>query len=157
MWRIERARALARSAGLPGYSCVQQLHTFLWPRPDRARHDVITGELIDYARSESEFTLLGYKPLLSGGYTRNDRRPFERDYEHPSNAARLEVLQQVAAELGATANQVVLAWMMQSEPAIIPVSAAGNVSQLDEQLGAVDLDLDDTILRRLDAAGTAPS
>ena len=118
---------------------------------------MITGELIDYAKSESGFTLLGYKPLLNGGYTRSDRRPFQLGYEHPSNAARLEVLEQVAAELGATTNQVVLAWMMQSQPAIIPVSAAGNLSQLDEQLGAVKLHLDDVILRRLDAAGTAPS
>ena len=154
VWRIERARNLARAAGVPGYSCVQQLHTYLWPRPDNAGHDVITPELIDYAKSEPEFTLLGYRPLLRGAYTRNDRRPFERGYGHPSNAARLDTLNLVAGELDATVNQVVLAWMMQSNPAVIPVSAAGNVAQLDEQLGAVDLHLDEATLHRLDAAGT---
>jgi aryl-alcohol dehydrogenase-like predicted oxidoreductase len=153
-WRIERARTLARAAGLPPYSCVQQLHTYLWPRPDRADGSVVTPELVDYARTEPDFAVLGYKPLLRGGYTRADRRPFELAYEHPSNVARLEVLNAVAKELSATANQVVLAWMMQGDPAIIPVTAAGTVEQLDEQFGALDLVLDAAILERLDAAGT---
>jgi aryl-alcohol dehydrogenase-like predicted oxidoreductase len=153
VWRIERARSLARAAGIPGFSCVQQLHTYLWPRPDRAQQSVVTGELLDYARSEPDFTVLGYKPLLHGGYTRHDRRPFELGYEHPSNEARLRVLQTVAEELGATPNQVVLAWIMQSDPAIIPVSAAGSLAQLDEQLAAADLELDDAVLDRLTTAG----
>ncbi len=154
VWRIERARALARAAGVPGYTCVQQLHTYLWPRFDQAQGSVVTGELIDYARAEPDFAVLGYKPLLRGGYTRADRRPFELAYEHPGNAARLATLREVAAELGVTANQVVLAWMLRSDPPIIPVSAAGTVGQLDEQLAAVDLRLDESVLRRLDAAGT---
>jgi aryl-alcohol dehydrogenase-like predicted oxidoreductase len=64
------------------------------------------------------------------------------------------VLYDVAKETGATANQVVLAWMLRSDPPIILVSAAGTVAQLEEQLAAVDLELDDSQLQRLDAAGT---
>jgi aryl-alcohol dehydrogenase-like predicted oxidoreductase len=154
VWRIERARALARAAGIPGYTCVQQLHTYLWPRPDRAQGSVITGELIDYARSEPDLTLLGYKPLLRGGYTRPDRRPFELGYEHPTNDERLAVLLEVASELDATPNQVVLAWMLQGDPPVIPVTAAGSLDQLDEALAAVDLHLDESLMERLDRAGT---
>lgn len=153
VWRIEQARAVARAAGLPAYTCVQQLHTYLWPRPDRAGFDVVTNELADYAKATG-LALLGYKPLLRGGYTRTDRRPFELAYEHPSNAARLATLRKVATELGATENQVVLAWMLHSDPPVIPVSAARTVEQLDEQLGALELRLDDAVMRRLDAAGT---
>ncbi|MGW5361998.1 hypothetical protein [Actinopolymorpha pittospori] len=43
---------------------------------------------------------------------------------------------------------------MQGDPAIIPVTAAGTVEQLEEQLGALDLVLDADTLERLDAAGT---
>jgi aryl-alcohol dehydrogenase-like predicted oxidoreductase len=153
VWRIEQARALAQAAGLPAYTCVQQLHTYLWPRPDCAGFDVVTNELVDYAKA-TEVTLLGYKPLLRGGYTRADRRPFQLAYEHPSNAARLNVLRKVAVELGVTENQVVLAWMLHSDPPVIPVSAAGTVEQLDEQLAALDLVLDDDTMRRLNTAGT---
>jgi aryl-alcohol dehydrogenase-like predicted oxidoreductase len=154
VWRIEQARALARSAGLPGYTCVQQGHTYLWPRPDRAGFDVTTPELLDYERAEPNFALLGYKPLQRGAYTRPERRPFEGGLEHPTNAARLATLHKVAAELGATPNQGVLAWMLHSDPPVIPVSAAGTVAQLDEQLAALDLQLDDATMRRLDNAGT---
>jgi aryl-alcohol dehydrogenase-like predicted oxidoreductase len=153
VWRIEQARALAQAAGLPTYTCVQQLHTYLWPRPDRAGFDVVTNELIDYAKATG-VTLLGYKPLLRGGYTRADRRPFELAYEHPTNAARLDTLRKVAAELGVTENQVVLAWMLHSDPPVIPVSAAGTIEQLDEQLAALDLVLDEAVMRRLNAAGS---
>jgi aryl-alcohol dehydrogenase-like predicted oxidoreductase len=48
----------------------------------------------------------------------------------------------------------VLAWMLHSDPPVIPVSAAGTVEQLDEQLAALDLVLDDDIMRRLNTAGT---
>lgn len=65
----------------------------------------------------------------------------------------LAVLGEVAAELGATPNQVVLAWLMGGEPPVIPVVGASSVAQLDEILGAVDLRLDDDVRARLDAAG----
>ena len=59
----------------------------------------------------------------------------------------------MAAELGATPNQVVLAWLMQGQPPIIPIVGASSVAQLDELLGAVDLRLDEDVRRRLDTAG----
>jgi aryl-alcohol dehydrogenase-like predicted oxidoreductase len=127
-------------------------NTTVW-RPDRAGFDVVTNELVDYAKATG-VALLGYKPLLRGGYTRADRRPFQLAYEHPSNAARLDTLRKVAAELGVTENQVVLAWMLHSDPPVIPVSAAGTVEQLDEQLAALDLVLDDEVMQRLNTAGT---
>ena len=51
-WRIERARGLARAAGRPGYSCVQQQHTYLLAQPEPGQLNLITEELLDYARSE---------------------------------------------------------------------------------------------------------
>jgi aryl-alcohol dehydrogenase-like predicted oxidoreductase len=54
----------------------------------------------------------------------------------------LVVLESVADELGATPNQVVLAWMVQSDSPVIPLVAASREEQLDENLGAADLRLD---------------
>jgi aryl-alcohol dehydrogenase-like predicted oxidoreductase len=42
---------------------------------------------------------------------------------------------------------------MQGEPPMIPVVGASTVAQLDELLGAADLQLDDHVRARLDAAG----
>jgi aryl-alcohol dehydrogenase-like predicted oxidoreductase len=74
-------------------------------------------------------------------------------YDHPTNQVRLAVLRELASELGATPNQVVLAWLMGGEPAIIPVVGASSVAQLEEILGAVDLRLDVDVRERLDDAG----
>jgi aryl-alcohol dehydrogenase-like predicted oxidoreductase len=48
---------------------------------------------------------------------------------------------------------VVLAWLMQGQPSMIPVVGASTIAQLDELLGAVDLRLDEGVRERLDAAG----
>jgi aryl-alcohol dehydrogenase-like predicted oxidoreductase len=59
----------------------------------------------------------------------------------------------VAAETEATLNQVVLAWMMGGELPVIPLVGASSVAQLEESLGAVDLELSVEQRARLDAAG----
>ena len=150
-WRIERARAIARAGGRPAYHCVQQEHSYLLPHPHPGQVNLITEELIDYAAPE-ELTLLAYSPLLKGLYARPGQAP-PAAYDHPTNQARMAVLREVAAELGGTPNQVVLAWLMQGQPSILPVVGASSVTQLDELLGAVDLRLDTDVRRRLDAAG----
>jgi aryl-alcohol dehydrogenase-like predicted oxidoreductase len=148
-WRIERARAMARAAGRPAYSCVQQRHSYLraWPGPRQV--NLVSEELVDYAEAEG-LTLLAYSPLLQGAYARPDQPPMP-GYAHAGNQARLAVLREVAAELGATPNQVVLAWLMQGRPPMVPIVGASSVAQLDDTLGAVDVRLDDELRRRLDA------
>ncbi|HEX6673467.1 MAG TPA: aldo/keto reductase [Actinomycetes bacterium] len=150
-WRIERARAIARAGGRPSYQCVQQEHSYLLAQPERGQVNLISEELVDYATAEG-LTLLAYSPLLKGMYARPDMAPLD-GYGHPSNQARLTVLREVAAELGATPNQVVLAWLAQGQPPMIPIAGASSVAQLDELLGAVGLRLDEEVRGRLDAAG----
>ena len=150
-WRIERARGLARAAGRPGYSCVQQQHTYLLAQAEPGQLNLITEELLDYARSE-QLTLLAYSPLLAGAYA-HPGLPLPAAYQHAANDARLATLRDVAAELGATPNQVVLAWLLHQEPAIIPIPGASSVAQLDEILAATELKLTAATLDRLDRAG----
>jgi aryl-alcohol dehydrogenase-like predicted oxidoreductase len=150
-WRIERARSLARAAGRPGYSCVQQQHTYLLAQPEPGQLNLIAEELLDYARSE-QLTLLAYSPLLAGAYAYPDRS-VPAAYQHAANRARLATLRDVANEHGATANQVVLAWLLHRQPAIIPVPGASSVAQLDEILAATELKLNAEDLDRLDTAG----
>ena len=150
-WRIQRARAIARAGGRPAYQCVQQEHSYLLAWPDPGQVNLITEELVDYATAE-DLTLLAYSPLLKGVYARPGQAP-PAAYDHPTNRSRLAVLGEVAADLGATPSQVVLAWLMGGRPPMIPVVGASTVAQLDELLGAVELRLDEDVRRRLDAAG----
>lgn len=150
LWRVERARSIARAAGRPEYSCIQQKHSYLLPLPGPRQSNLITEELLDYAESDG-LTLLAYSPLLAGAYPRGERPGGE--YAHAANDARLAVLAEVAKELGATSAQVALAWLLHSRPSIIPVTGASSVAQLDELLGATELSLDAETMTRLDAAG----
>jgi len=149
-WRIERARSIARAAGRPTYSCIQQKHTYLLPLPGRRQGNLVGEEMLDYVESE-DLTLLAYSPLLAGMYARDEQPSGE--YRHSVNAERLSVLREVAKELGAAPAQVVLAWLLASSPSVIPVTGASTVAQLDELLGAVDIVLDGETMARLDTAG----
>lgn len=149
-WRIERARSIARAAGLPSYTCVQQQHTYLLPLPGPRQSNLITEELLDYAESDG-LSLLAYSPILAGAYARGGT--LRSEYRHPANTARLAALHQTARELGATPNQVVLAWLLASRPRITPIVGASTVEQLDELLEATTIRLDEACLDRLDRAG----
>jgi aryl-alcohol dehydrogenase-like predicted oxidoreductase len=157
VWRVERARALAAAAGLPGYEVFQYAHSHLRPRTDVPEDLFPDGslghagaELFSYLRAEPGLTLVAYSPLLKGSYTHPDRLP--ADFDHPGTHARLAVLHEVARETGATANQVVLAWQLGGELPIIPLAGASSVAQLEENLAAVDLELTADQRARLDAA-----
>jgi aryl-alcohol dehydrogenase-like predicted oxidoreductase len=152
-WRIERSRAVARDHGWPGYTCVQQRYSYLRPRPGvrlpEDGHVHVTDELLDYVRSEPDLSLMAYTSLLFGAYTRPERLP--EHYDHPGTTARRAVLAEVAAELGITPIQVVLAWLIDHDPPVTPIIGVTSVAQLEECLAAADVELPPELRRRLDA------
>lgn len=146
-WRLERARNIAAAAGLPSYEVLQYHHTYFRQRTDQPTIRSKDGEvgvagpdLLTYLREEPELTLVAYSPLLSGAYVRADK-PLESEHDHAGTRARKAALDAVAAETGATANQVVLSWLLGGDLSIIPLVGASSVAQLDESLAAVDLEL----------------
>jgi aryl-alcohol dehydrogenase-like predicted oxidoreductase len=157
-WRVERARNLAAAAGLPGYEILQYHHSYLRMRGDLptalspdGEPGAASGDLLSYLRAEPGLTLVAYSPLLGGGYVRADK-PLGSEFDHPGTPARLAALREVAAEAGATVNQVVLAWLIGGHVPMIPLVGASSVAQLDESLAAVDLELTAAQRARLDAA-----
>lgn len=155
-WRTARARDVSRANGWAAYTCVQQRQSYLQPRFDTALpesgHTHVTPELLDYVRSEPDLTLMAYSSLISGAYTRADKR-LPPAYDHPGTPARLAVLREVADELGASPNQVVLSWLMGADPAVLPIVGVSSVEQLDDVLGALEVELPTETRARLDAAG----
>lgn len=114
-WRVERARGLAAGRDVAGWTALQLRHSYLLPRPgaplESWSHRQVFPETLDYVRSEPALELWAYTTLLNGGYGRADR-PLERAYDHPGTVSRSAALAEVARELGATRNQVVLAWLL---------------------------------------------
>lgn len=152
-WRLAEANWISRNHGWPEYCCIQQRHTYL-----RARRGTtfdpqiaVNEDLLDFCRTEG-LTLLAYSVLLSGAYTRPDRSLPEQ-YQGADSDVRLAALKEVAGETGATPNQVILAWMMQGNPSILPLIAASTPQQLQENLDALQVKLSPTQLARLTSAG----
>jgi len=152
-WRVERARRISDARGLPRYCCIQQRHSYVRPRPGTSFGAQLAADegLLDFCSANPEVALLAYSPLLSGAYTVPDR-PIPAQYLGPDTDARLSALQQVARAAGASANQVVLAWLMATTPAAFPLIAASNDAQLDDNLGALAVELSAEQLAILNAA-----
>jgi aryl-alcohol dehydrogenase-like predicted oxidoreductase len=151
-WRLEQANWVSKTNSWARYCCIQQRYSYLRLKPGASTDPqvVANDDLLDLCRSE-DVTILAYSALLSGAYTRDDRA-LPEEYVGPDSDIRLLTLQAVAEECRATPNQVILAWMMQSEPSVLPLIAASNSAQLQENLAALELQLSAEQLERLSNA-----
>lgn len=155
-WRVERARATAAQAGMPGFSALQLTTSYLQPRPGAAvegkdhRFGFLTDETRDYVSAHPEFEVWAYSPLVQGSYDRADR-PFPQAYDHPGSTRRLAALTDLAERRGVQRSALVLAWLLASTPSIRPILGVSTVEQLQAGLvgGTLHLDADD--LAALDA------
>ncbi|MEU8076885.1 aldo/keto reductase [Catellatospora citrea] len=155
VWRVERARRIAAVSATAGYTALQLRHSYVHPRPwatvpDQGhRFGWVTDEVLDYVTTDPEMSLWAYTALLNGGYTRDDR-PLHEAYDHPGTSRRLAALAEVARELGASRNAVVLSWLVGGQPAITPIVGVSTPAQLDEALAGARLTLDPQLRRLLD-------
>ncbi|MEV6156573.1 aldo/keto reductase [Nonomuraea sp. NPDC052129] len=69
---------------------------------------------------------------------------------HPAVSKATAEIAAVAAELGATAAQVSLAWLLHRSPVMLPIPGTGTIGHLEENVGAANLRLSDDQCRRLD-------
>jgi len=151
--RLARIRELCAANGWPLPVAVQQQHTYLRPAA-AAKASIVDDSQLGYLRSHPDQTLVAYSPLLKGIYDDAAKRSghwMMADYGGPDTQGRLSVLAEVAREVGATPNQVVLAWLLhQRTPAIVPLVGPRTLDQLETALGAVPVTLTDEQVARLD-------
>ena len=151
-WRLEQARGLSEAKSWANFCCVQQRHTYLRVKPGGNTAPQVTSneDLFDFSRVR-QFPIVAYSVLLGGAYTQPDRS-IPESYAGADTDARLAMLKTIAAETGATVNQIVLAWMLHSDYPTIPLIAASSHQQLQENLGALDVKLSAEQMQRLDNA-----
>jgi len=89
---------------------------------------------------------------MFGAYSRPDKQ-IPAQYDHPGTAHRIRGVAPGRDRIGATANQVVLAWLLGGDPPVIPILGVSSVDQLNECLAAAELKLDGDVRSRLDLAG----
>ncbi|WP_236950518.1 aldo/keto reductase [Mycobacterium sp. MS1601] len=69
-------------------------------------------------------------------------------------AAQDGPLQKIAADHGATASQLALAWLLARSPAMVPIPGTSKVAHLEENVAAADITLTDEEYATLSAAGS---
>lgn len=153
VWRIAEANTLSGLNGWSQYCAVEQRHTYFRPRhgADFGPQLCINADLKEYCRARG-LTLIAYSVLMQGAYTRGDK-PVPAQYAGPDSDERFAALKEVAAETGATLSQTVIAWMLHSDPPVLPIIAGSNPDQVRENVAALNVKLTEDQVRRLDTAG----
>jgi aryl-alcohol dehydrogenase-like predicted oxidoreductase len=64
----------------------------------------------------------------------------------------IDLLDRIGAEKGATPAQIALAWLLAQKPWIVPIPGTRQLERLDENLGALDVQLTPDDLGAIDAA-----
>jgi len=72
-----------------------------------------------------------------------------------ANQALVTLLQTIATRKGGTPAQIALAWLLARTPWIVPIPGTTRRHRLDENLGAVDLELTPDDLREIESAAAA--
>ena len=69
-----------------------------------------------------------------------------------ANEAVVDLLKNIAESKGGTPAQVALAWLLAQKPWIVPIPGTTKLHRLEENLGAVDIQLSADDLRDIDSA-----
>lgn len=152
--RLAGALRVADAKGLPRFTAMQ-------PELNLLDRDQYEGALQQLCVAEN-IGVVPYYSLasgyLSGKYRSTDdlskspRGYKAKSYMEGRGPAVLAVLDGIAAETGATLSQIALAWVAQQPGVTAPIASATTVTQLQELLGSMKLELSADQLAALSAA-----
>jgi aryl-alcohol dehydrogenase-like predicted oxidoreductase len=159
-WIVSQANALAELRGWTPFAGVQVPYSLVERTPER--------ELLPMAKA-LDLTVTSWGPLGGGLLTGR----YGTDRQGPTEGTRLagriatygaervlgerplaiaDAVNQIAATHGASATQVAIAWVraQQERAVLVPILGARSRQQIDDNLGALDLELTGEDLARLD-------
>jgi aryl-alcohol dehydrogenase-like predicted oxidoreductase len=154
-WQLMKANALARELGTARFDCLQPQYSLVCRFVEREHLPLCIEEGIG---------VIPWSPLggglLTGKMGRGQAPPegtrasvetrnSER-YRSERNLAIADAVAEVARTLGRSSSQVALAWVMRQAGVTSPIFGARSLEQLEDNLGAADLGLDEQTLGRLD-------
>jgi aryl-alcohol dehydrogenase-like predicted oxidoreductase len=94
--------------------------------------------------------LTGTVKELDANDFRNNN-PKMQGYNFSNNLQRLEDIRKIASDLNITSAQLALAWLIVQSDNIIPIPGSRKISRINENLAALDIQLDTNTLQQLDA------
>ena len=160
-WRAARAATLAELRGWAPIAGLQIEYSLVERTPDR--------ELLPMAEGLGMGVAL-WSPLgggfLTGKYRRGEEGRLQRlgmlvhGDTNEQKKQTLDKVLAVAEEIGAQPGQVAIAWLRwraaRSSTALIPILGANTLTQLDSNLGALQVELSDEQAQRLEQVSAVP-
>ena len=144
--RLAEANAYAAEHGLQPIVASQPCWSLAVRRPFEGDMHWFTDE--DHQWHEtSQLPVLPYSPTALGFFATEGERG--EPYHNPSSQARLQKATKLAAEVGATPNQIALAWLLHQPFPVIPILGTADRQHLADALGAVDVTLTPDQIRDL--------
>ena len=92
---------------------------------------------------------MAYSPLLGGIYGK-EGADVPPQYQSLASSQKLASLRALNSETGYSPNQLVLSWMLHSNPVVIPLVTGSNEQQLQENLEAASISLSSEDMEKLD-------
>lgn len=159
MWsgaQLAEAVTFAKSNGLVAPIVEQPEYSML--RSERVESEILP------VTSAKGVGLVAFSPLAQGMLTGKydggvpaDSRfahfeTFKERFLTEENAARVRALKDVANDLGVTRSQLALAWILRQPTVASVITGATRVEQLEENVGAAAITLDEETLARIEQA-----
>jgi len=150
------AQTIRRAHAVLPVTALQSEYSLWWKRPE----EEIIPTLEELGIGLVPFSPLG-KGFLTGAITENTRfDPEDNRGSFPrfspearkANQALVDLIASFAAKKDATSAQVALAWLLAQKPWIVPIPGTARLQRLQENIGAVAVELTPDDLRELDAA-----
>lgn len=152
-------RTIRRAYAVQPVAAVQSEYSLFWREPELELLPTLQELGIGFV----PFTPLG-AGFLSGKIDENTRFA-DGDFRNlvprltpearKANLALVDALRPIAARRGATLAQVALAWLLAQKPWIVPIPGTTKLHRLEENLGAVDLNLTPEDLAEIASASAA--
>ncbi|HEY3259636.1 MAG TPA: aldo/keto reductase [Pseudonocardiaceae bacterium] len=150
------AATIRRAHAVQPVTAVQSEYSLWWRRPEAE----VLPTLEELGIGFVPFSPLG-KGFLTGKITedtafdRSDIRstiPRFDPQARQANQALVDLLATIAEHKNATPAQVALAWLLAQKPWIVPIPGTRRLERLDENIGAVNVELTSDDLREVEAA-----
>jgi len=152
------ARNIRRAHAVLPVTALQSEYSLWWREPE----DQILPTVEELGIGFVPFSPLG-KGFLTGKFDENtqlDSNDFRNTVprfspeNRKANLGMVELLKRVAVRKKATPAQIALAWLLARKPWIVPIPGTTKLDRLDENLGAVNVELTKDDLREIDDASS---
>jgi len=152
--RLAEADAYARAHGIAGFVASQPRWNLACEAEEPVGAERLKpGVLLALCERDaqwhatSQLAVVPYAPTANGFFARNGEKPDK--YRTKRGLARLERARVLAKALGATPNQVALAWLLHQPFPVFPILGTGSLEHLQDALAAEALTLSAEQMREL--------